>query len=89
MWNQWQRDTERARLRYQIGDRVRIVQGVDRGRSGEVVDVYPASARPYMVRLSDDWYVHFAEDRLARLIEPGTAPAFSQPGERGSLPSRN
>ncbi len=52
-------------LRYQVGDVVHITQGPDQGRRGMIIQVNPASARPYLVKCSDIWYVHFAEDRLA------------------------
>ena len=58
-------DKQQATLLYKKGDVIRVVQGVDTGRTGEIVDVYPESARPYVVKLGDGWYVHFAEDRLA------------------------
>ena len=52
-------------LRFKRGDKVDIVQGVDAGRNGEIIAIYPASARPYLVKIREGWYVHFAEDRLA------------------------
>ncbi len=58
----------RRRLRYRVGDRVRIIRGPDRGRTGTIIQVNPASARPYLVTCSDTWYVHFAEDRLAHAL---------------------
>ena len=51
-------------FRFHTGDRVYIVQGVDTGRTGVIVDINPRSARPYQVKLAEGWYVHFAEDRL-------------------------
>ena len=51
-------------FRFHTGDQVCIVQGVDTGRTGVVVDINPRSARPYQVKLAEGWYVHFAEDRL-------------------------
>ena len=52
-------------LRYQAGDTVRIVRGVDAGRTGTIIEVYPSSARPYIVELRIGWYVHFSEDHLS------------------------
>ena len=51
--------------RFQVGDPVRIVQGPDRDRSGVIVSIDPASARPYLVKFNEHWYIHFAADRLA------------------------
>jgi len=65
MWNRQDRDEYTTRLRYKIGDVVDIVEGVDRGRRGEIVDIFPTHTRPYVVRINDSWYVHFPEDRLA------------------------
>ena len=55
----------RRSLRYRVGDTVRIVHGPDRGRIGVLISINPASARPYLVKFNEHWYVHFAEDRLA------------------------
>ena len=55
----------RWQLRYHTGDTVAIVRGPDRGRTGEVISINPASARPYLVKFNEHWYIHFAEDRLA------------------------
>ncbi len=65
MWNRQDMDEYRARLRYKVGDVVDIVAGVDRGRCGEIVDIFPTHTRPYVVKINDSWYVHFPEDRLA------------------------
>lgn len=62
-------------FRFHAGDYVRVVQGVDTGRSGVVVDVNPRSARPYQVKLAEGWYVHFAEDRLEARRADATAIA--------------
>ena len=55
---------QRQPLQYQVGDMVRVVQGADRGRTGELISINPASARPYLVKFNEHWYIHFAEDRL-------------------------
>ncbi len=60
-------------VRFHPGDHVCIVQGVDTGRTGVVVDVNPRSARPYQVKLAEGWFVHFAEDRLEVLDADATA----------------
>lgn len=52
-------------LRFKRGDMVEIVEGVDTGRNGEIIAVNPASARPYLVKIREGWFVHFSEDRLA------------------------
>ncbi len=54
----------RRSFRYHVGDRVYIVQGPDRGRTGAVISINPASVRPYLVKFNESWYIHFAEDRL-------------------------
>ena len=65
MWNQQSSNDYGARLRYKIGDVVDIVAGVDQGRKGEIVDIFPTHTRPYVVKINDSWYVHYPEDRLA------------------------
>ena len=58
-------EAQRRSLRYRAGDTVRIVRGPDRGRIGVIVSINPASARPYLVKFSAHWYMHFADDRLS------------------------
>lgn len=64
----WDRQ-ELAKVAFRIGDRVRVVQGPDRGRIGVITGLYPKHARPYCVRLREGWYVHFAADRLMPVRE--------------------
>jgi ribosomal protein L24 len=71
-----QQEYEQQRpMRYKQGDRVRIIGGSDIGRSGEVVAVYPAHERTYLVKLNAAWYVHYPEYRLA----PQPAGGASEP----------
>ena len=58
-------NAQRTPMRYKQGDRVRIIGGSDVGRSGEIVAVYPAHDRTYLVKLNAAWYVHYPEYRLA------------------------
>ncbi len=68
----WQPEEGQERqFRYQPGDQVRIIGGLDRGHRGEIVAVYPSHPRAYLVKLNDAWYVHYPEHRLAA----GSAPA--------------
>ena len=73
MWDRLDGTRQAARLRYKVGDVVDIVEGADRGRAGEIVDIFPTHLRPYVVKINDSWYVHYPEDRLA-------------PARRGSSP---
>ncbi len=52
-------------LRYKKGDAVRVVKGVDTGRTGHILEVYRTRERPYVVKLGEGWYIHFSEDHLA------------------------
>ena len=71
-------EPRRRGLRYHVGNTVTIVQGPDRGRIGEVISINPASARPYLVKFNESWYIHFAEDRLV-LAPTGGHPASTTP----------
>ena len=74
MWYGKDTGDRRTGLRYKVGDLVDIVQGADRGRSGEIVDIFPTHTRPYVVRINPAWYVHYPEDRLApsrRIVADG------------------
>lgn len=53
-------------LCFKQGDNVRVVQGVDTGRIGTIIQVYPTREWPYVVKLGEGWYIHFSEDRLAQ-----------------------
>lgn len=63
----------RRPLPFAAGDKVRIVQGPDTGRKGQITAIYPTHARPYRVQLGDSWFVHFAEDRLAQVADEAIA----------------
>jgi ribosomal protein L24 len=62
----------RRQPRFREGERVRVVGGLERGRSGEIVAVYPTHVRCYLVKLNEAWYVHYPEERLVR--EPRGSP---------------
>ena len=66
-------------LRYQCGDRVRIIGGHSHGQPGEIVAVDPTQACAYLVKLHGAWYVPYPEHRLA------PAPRTARP-ERERLP---
>jgi hypothetical protein len=75
----WQpEEGQGGQFRYQPGDRVRIIGGLDRGHRGEIVAVYPSHPRAYLVKLNDAWYVHYPEHRLAPAA--GSAPAETDRG---------
>ena len=61
----WQREDQSVAMRYQVGQRVRVVKGVDLGQSGEIIQIYPGRDRPYVVKMNDAWFVHHPEDNLA------------------------
>ncbi len=67
----WEREERRRTKRYQVGQRVRVVKGVDAGRSGEIVQIYAGRDRPYVVKMNEAWFVHHPEGNLA----PATALA--------------
>ncbi len=61
----WEREERRRTKRYQVGQRVRVVKGVDAGRSGEIVQIYAGRDRPYVVKMNESWFVHHPEGNLA------------------------
>ena len=63
----WEREEQRRGTRYQIGQRVRVVKGVDAGQTGEIVQIYPGRDRPYVVKMNEAWFVHHPEGNLAPL----------------------
>ncbi len=81
----WQEEQNRRPiLQYRKGETVRVVQGPETGRTGTIIAVYPTRERPYVVKLGDGWYIHFAEDHLAppRQKKRGdTGDAFQRQGK--------
>ena len=65
MTNQQGEASEGRPLRYQCGDRVRIIGGHAHGQPGEMVAVDSTQACAYVVKLHDAWYVPYPEHRLA------------------------
>ncbi len=61
----WEREERRQTIRYQVGQRVRVVKGVDAGHSGEIVQIYPGRDRRYVVKMNESWFVHHPEGNLA------------------------
>ena len=61
----WEREERRQTMRYQVGQRVRVVKGVDAGHSGEIVQIYAGRDRPYVVKMNESWFVHHPEGNLA------------------------
>ncbi len=61
----WEREERWRTMRYQVGQRVRVVKGVDAGHSGEIVQIYAGRDRPYVVKMNEAWFVHHPEGNLA------------------------
>lgn len=60
-----QREEQPTDMRYQVGQHVRIVKGVDVGQKGEIIQIYPGRDRPYVVKMNESWFVHHPEENLA------------------------
>ena len=61
-------DPQFPALRYKKGEAVRVVTGVDTGRIGEIVDVFPTHDKPYVVKMHEGSYIHHTEDSLAPVL---------------------
>jgi hypothetical protein len=68
-----QMEERQSSLRYQIGQHVRIVKGLDVGHRGEIIQIFPGRDRPYVVKMNEARFVHHPEENLVPVEVPATA----------------